>query len=455
MDQPLGPVYEYIGRTSIHPLILLLTFCFIAFVLFAPKNYVMIPLLIVQSFITSAQRVSPGGIDFPILRLLMCITFIRIFLRKEHSYLILNKLDKIILVYGLVSIVTYSLQVPAMSSVVFSVGVFIDNIGGYFLVRILVRKDSDFKIIVKTLLVSAVILVFFFLFESLRGVNLLNSFDANPLSPIIRDGRIRAQGAYSHPILAGSFWAAIVPLFLGFCTSKGKQDLTMYAGALAGMAVIFLCASSTPVMSLAFGLGATVLFYQRASLTDFKLFLIAIVIGLMLFWNKPIWYLFTKIDIAGGSTGYFRYLLIDQFVKHARDWMLIGVRSTYYWGEGLGLASVGLADLPNQFVLEGVRGGGVGLALFLASIFTAFRYIGKILKISTSNDERMHVWQLGVSLLVHMFSFLGVSYFGQVKFAWWMTIAIAGCLYQRRISEGLSYDDAVEEPRLLRARAGN
>jgi len=161
--------------------------------------------------------------------------------------------------------------------------------------------------------------------------------------------------------------------------------------------------------------------------------LIAGFFGLVFFWSKPIWYLFTKIDLTGGSTGFFRYLLVDRFIMHWREWFLFGVRSTFKWGAGLDLGAVGLADLPNQYVFEGVRGGALGLVLFIASIIIAFKYIGVLLKNEQLECARFHYWQIGVCLLVHLFNFMGVSYFGQVKFTWWMSLAFVACLYQRKI----------------------
>lgn len=423
----------YTNQTNIHPFILVVVLIFSAVILLAPRRFVIIPLLLVQSFITPAQRLSPGGIDFSIMRIMIVVALLRIYLRKENVYFIKTKLDKILMLYGIVSILTYTLQLPNFSSFMNTAGVVLDNLGGYFVVRVLIRDDEDIAIIVKTLSILVVILFFFFLYEVRTATNLFNVFNGFRSVPIIRDGRLRAQGAYPHPILAGSFWAAIVPLFMGYWKRDGKWNPQMVIGVIMGTGIIYFCASSTPIMSLAFGIGATILYYQRASLTDIKLLIIAVMVGLMLFWSKPIWYLFAKIDVAGGSTGYFRYLLIDRFAQHWKEWFLIGIRSTYHWGEGLGLASVGLADIANQYVLEGVRGGALGLGLFVAAIVTAFNYIGWALRVAQDEAARIRYWQIGVSLLVHMFTFLGVSYFGAVRFSWWMTIAFAGCLYQTKV----------------------
>ncbi|MBN2844360.1 MAG: hypothetical protein JXQ25_00005 [Deltaproteobacteria bacterium] len=395
----------------------------------------LVPLMVAQSFIPDGQRIALASMDFPVLRLLVCIALLRIILRNEFKFLRLLTLDKVVLTYGIVYLTLYTLQYPVFSSVVYSVGMSIDAIGGYFVVRILFRSESDLKTMVYTLLVIALVLIFFFFYESTQGINIINHLAGNFTPPIIRDGRLRARGAYPHPILAGSFWAAIIPLLIGYHRTRGRVNLLVYLGVASGGAIIVFCASSTPIMSLAFGIMATVLYYQRSSLTDIKLFILITIVGLVLFWNRPIWYLFAKIDVAGGSTGYFRYLLIDQFIQHWKEWFPIGIRSTYHWGEGLGLASVGLADIPNQYVLEGVRSGILGLSLFIVSFVISFRYISSILREMTDEEERFRIWQIGVSLFVHLFSFMGVAYFGQVKLAWWMTLAIIGSFYQIKVNK--------------------
>ena len=42
--------------------------------------------------------------------------------------------------------------------------------------------------------------------------------------------------------------------------------------------------------------------------------------------KAPVWALIQRIDIVGGSSGWHRYELIDQCIKHFSDWWLMGVK---------------------------------------------------------------------------------------------------------------------------------
>lgn len=426
-------VSAYVGQTTLSPFVLLVSLLFAAIILFTRREYALVPLLVVQSFITMSQRISVAGLDFPVLRLLVCFAILRVIIRKEYAHFAVQKIDGFAVAFGLVSMLAYFLQVPDSSSLTYSLGVFLDTIGAYFAVRLLVRDLGDVRVIAKALVPIGFILVFFFFWESTRAVNLLAQFGGVFSSPIIRDGRLRAQGAYSHPILAGSIWAGYIPIILGFWKDRGRRRPLMLLGAAAGLGISYFCASSTPIMSLAFGVFATVLYFQRKSLNDLKLLALVAMAGLTLFWNRPIWYLFAKIDVTGSSTGFFRYLLIDRFVRNWKSWIAIGIRNTYSWGADLtSLGVMGLADLPNEYVLSGVRGGIVGLVLFIAIIVQAFKQTGNLLRTAPGGEERFQYWQLGVALLVHAFNFLGVSYFGQAKFAWWLILGMIAGIHQCR-----------------------
>ena len=49
--------------------------------------------------------------------------------------------------------------------------------------------------------------------------------------------------------------------------------------------------------------------------------------------NNPVWHLLTRIDLVGGSTGWYRYKLIDDFIKNFGQWWMLGTISTFGWRE--------------------------------------------------------------------------------------------------------------------------
>jgi len=137
-----------------------------------------------------------------------------------------------------------------------------------------------------------------------------------------------------------------------------------------------------------------------------------------MFMSAPLWAIFIHITVFGSSTGWHRYFLIDEFIKHFDEWWLFGTRYTAQWGGWL-------YDVTNQYIRIAVDGGIITLTLFLGIIILCFRHVGRTLKILENQRlDQMIVWGIGVSLFVHVASFMSVSYFDQIIIMWYLTIAI-------------------------------
>jgi len=108
----------------------------------------------------------------------------------------------------------------------------------------------------------------------------------------------------------------------------------------------------------------------------------------------------------------------SSFIKHFDEWWLFGTRYTAQWGGWL-------YDVTNQYIRIAVDGGIITLTLFLGIIILCFRHVGRTLKILENQRlDQMIVWGIGVSLFVHVASFMSVSYFDQIIIMWYLTIAI-------------------------------
>jgi hypothetical protein len=138
--------------------------------------------------------------------------------------------------------------------------------------------------------------------------------------------------------------------------------------------------------------------------------------------QAPVWHLISRIGVVGGSTGWHRFNLIDQAINHFGEWLFLGCRSTAHWGRGL-------TDITNQYILEGVRGGFVTLALFLVMIYMALRTLLSLSLQHQEHKQQFLIWCLLVTILGHCVSFFGVSYFGQIMMWWYMTLAAVSFLY--------------------------
>jgi len=363
------------------------------------------------------------GLDFNFIRILVIVGFVRVVLRSEYG-IKLRAVDGVLLVWGVVSIVTFAAVYGSMSAFVNRLGAMYDAIGVYFLFRFLVRNLSDISALAGVLAVVAVPVCALLFVEKSTGRNLFAVFGGVPEVTLVRNGRVRCQGAFSHPILAGCFWAGAIPLMGALCFQGGLRRMIGMVGCVSSVGIIYFCASSTPVLALLAVLCGIVLLPAREYLGYMRVGVLIALFGLHLVMQAPVWHLIARVSAVGGSTGWHRYHLIDNTIRRFDEWFLLGTRSTAHWG-------FGLHDVTNQYVLEAVRGGILKLALFIAIIALCFRSVGRAWRSQPAwSPSFIMAWAVGVSLAVHCTAFVGVSYFGQITMLWYMTLAIAASLDQ-------------------------
>ena len=70
---------------------------------------------------------------------------------------------------------------------------------------------------------------------------------------------------------------------------------------------------------------------------------------------------------------------------------------------------------------------------FIVMIAFAFQRVGLAWRAVADQPEKVAIiWGLGVSLFAHCVMFIGVSYFGQMILAWYLTLGLIGCLPIKR-----------------------
>ncbi len=410
------------GHTLISPLALALTLVMGLALLLLERRYAVIPFLIVTLFVTEAQRIVVASLDFNMIRIMVLFGWLRVLLRGEHRSLRLHRLDGLATAFALWSVVAYGLLWHTSSAVIYKLGFAFNIIGMYFLFRVLIRDEGDLRRILTALAVLSLPFMLSMLNEQLTHRNLFSVFGGVPEVTLMREGKLRAQASFAHPILAGTFGAVLFPLFVGLYRQGRSYRLLSVAASASSLVIVLASSSSGPVMALLAGILGLLLWTMRDNFRAVQLSGIALLLLLQLFMNAPIYALLARIDVVGGSTGYHRYILIDQFVRNFQEWALVGTKSTAHW-------SYGLFDLTNQYVAVGVDGGLAALILFVALIGKSFGRLGRVvLAPRTEEPQRFLLWGLACSLLAHCASFLGVAYFDQIIVIWYLGLAMVGSL---------------------------
>ncbi len=417
---------HYIGggadSSTIHPSVLVAMLVAIVLMWVLPRKYVILPFMAIIFLSPLGEQIDISGLHFFVIRFLILAGWMRmgwerIAQKKPILGKRFNKVDKLFLVWAMGHSIAVVLLWRSGAAVVNQFGVLWNVIGGYFLIRHLIHDRSDILRVVKALAVITTILGLAMLNEKLRMQNIFAFIGGVPLVPEMRDGHIRAQGPFMHPLLAGSFGATCVPLFI-WLWYQGKAKALAVAAGLGGIAMAVTCACSTPLMAGLAGVAALFIWPVRSKLRMMLWSMVACLVLLQIVMKAPVWFLIARIDLAGGSSGYHRAKLIDTFLRHFWDWWLVGTKDAFSWGWDMW-------DTCNQYIQEGEGGGLIPLVCFILMIAYCFRRLGKAMRrVRWNSKQEWSLWILGCALLSHVVGFVGISYFDQTQMAWFILLAI-------------------------------
>jgi hypothetical protein len=416
--------FEYGDHTTVHPVGLLMLIILGICIMILPRRWAVWPLLIMACFVSTAQRIVIAGMDFDFLRLIVLFGMIRICFRGEYRFFLWKPLDTVMVLWTISAVIFNVIQQGTVSAFVNRLGFGYDAFGMYFLFRCLIRDWGDVNRAILGVIVTGIPVAVLFLIENRTGRNIFSMFGGVPAITESREGRLRCQGAFAHAILAGSFWASQLPLFVAYWWQSSKGRIWAAVGIICSLVIIICSASSTPIMGILATMFGWSLFFLRRQMRIICWGMLLTLIALHMVMKAPVWHLISRVSAVGGSTGWHRSNLIDQTVQHFGDWWFSGC-------SGQTVASWGIlaGDVTNQYILEGVRGGFLTMCLFITIIIIAFREVGKLWRSQNrSSSKLMIAWALGVSLFVHCSNFIGVSYFCQIWIAWYMHLAIIGSL---------------------------
>lgn len=411
----------YYGQTSLHPLALLTVLILGFSVIMLPRCYGIVPMLILGCSVPAAQRLVVFGADFDLLRILVLFAWARLTMRNEFRGFIWNRLDSTIVAWKISGVVVYTLAYGSVSAFVNRCGWLFDGMGMYFFFRCMLREWKDLEFLLRTFVFISVPVALAFCVEWSTGRNVFAFLGGVPQFTVVREGRLRCQGAYAHAILAGCFWASAMPWMVALIATGRKWSAGV--GVVAALTIIGTCSSSTPILALGFMLLGMLLYFMRGKLREIRWCFFLLVMALQLVMNQPVWHLLARVNVVGGSTGWHRFKIMDATIRNFSEWWLLGEIDPMSWGVWE------MRDITNEYILEALRGGLLTLSLFVAAIAIAFGLVGKAMKRCEDSSSRgLMVWSVGVALFVHVNVFFSVSYFGQIVMLVYLTFAMAGSL---------------------------
>jgi hypothetical protein len=406
-----------LSETAATPQALLLLALAALLIFILPRKHVIAPVLLAIFLIPMGNVVVIAGVHIMPVRMIVVFGGARMAWGKfsSHEQIVSggwNAIDTAFLCWALFRAMDFVLlwhQVPALIN---QFGFLWSDVGIYVLLRYLIRNDADIRRTIKVFALIATLNGAEMAYERLTGRNLFGLIPGG-VSPIsaVRDGTIRSQGAFGHPILAGTFATTLVPLLFWLWKGGGAKLIAATAGVLVCVMIV-TTGSSTPVLACAAAILGLCLWPIRGRMRLVRWGIVGYLVCMQLVMKAPVWFLLNHVNIIGASSGYHRSMLIDNFVRHFGDWWLLGTKSTADWGWDM-------FDLANQFVAEGEAGGLAAFIFFVLMIKRAFGALGTARK-SVEGDKRREwlLWSLGATLFAFVVAFFGISLWDQTQVAW-------------------------------------
>lgn len=408
-----------------------------------PRKWAPVALFVGCCYMTMGQGINLGGINLPIYRMLLLVGVVRVTTKGERIAGGLNAIDKLILAWsGWVLFASLFHEWSPGSGPVYAAGYVFNLTVVYFLIRIWCTDLDEVTGVIIFIAFLLAPIALEMIYEKIAKTNQFSIFGGVPYNVAIREGKYRAQGPFRHPILAGTVGATCLPLFIGIWK---KNRLAGVVGMASGICMALASASSGPVMSAMAGIGAVIMWRFRHLTKMARYSAVAAYFAFGLMTGEPGYYIMKRIDISGGSTGYFRARLIESSIENLGDWWLFGTDYTRHWMATGVSFSPNHADITNYYLAFGVTAGLAAIILVIAILINAFRWVGILCRdrYETDPEESFMIWCIGAALFAHATTSISVSYFDQSIVFFWMTVAVISSMHSgKKISEE---DDHVDE----------
>jgi hypothetical protein len=438
-----------VSGTVLHPAVLMAVLLAGVLMCVWPRRRAIIPFLAAAILIPTDQVLLIGPAHFPMLRLLVLFGIIRIVKEMISSKARLfsggmNRIDWAVILLTVFTALNGILLFQDSKAAFNQVGSLYTVFGVYFLLRFLIQNEEDVWRAIQTLAWVAAIVAVVMSYEQATGHNPYAMFGgaqaASYASLEVRGDRFRAQGPFGHSILAGTFGAILMPLFVALWWKSRKHHMMAVVGIVSATVITLACNSSTPVFGYAAGVVALCLWPARRWMRVIRWGTVITLVSLHLVMKAPVWHLISRIDITGSSSSWHRYMLVDQCIRHFGDWWLLGVKDTSAWGYDMW-------DTANQYVSTCENSGLLPFLLLIAILVYGFKYVGSARRAARKDRKTaLFMWALGSALFANMVAFLGISYFDQTIVVWYALLAMISATTVVRSKEALSHVQVAAAP---------
>lgn len=383
-----------------------------------PKHNIWLPFIVTSTLLPATQVIVLAGLHFPIPRIMVVCAWIPLLSGSEALRSLkrkgIGRMDKLFIAWIVVSTITYTILYRAVGALIYKLGFAMTALGGYFLLRITICDRRTALQLIRVLGGLTFLVGVLMLIELRSGANPLALLGAQAFDEV-RDGRIRAQGPFADSIIAGTVGAVLFPLFCGTVWVRDSRAYAV-AGLLGSCAMVVASASSTPTAGCAAGILAFCIWPLRRHMRVIRWTALIVLVCSQFVMNAPVWALIVRFDATGSSSGWHRYMLVNEFIHHFGDWWLIGTTENASWG-------VDMWDRANWYVQSGYSGGLAELVLFVAIIVAGYKSVGRgIRQYTRQRATQKIVWAMGAALFAATVSFIGIYFSEDQSIVIWFAL---------------------------------
>jgi len=393
----------------------------------SPKPWAPLPLLLGASYLTYGQELLMGPFHFTVIRILLAVGAIRVMLKHERISGGLKQLDWMMIYWGVWAIISSLFHNDIAATLVSHLGLVYDSLGIYFLMRVFVEDMDGVLGLCKIVVILLIPVALEMVAEHLRGTNAFSIFGGISEVCEVRKGKIRAQGPFGHSILAGTVGGVCMPMAVMLW--KENRKLAIIGIIVTGI-IVMASSSSGPIMTTVFVLIGVCCWTVRQHMQLVRWSILLGLFALNLVMKVPVYYLISKIDLTGSSTGWHRSALIGAAIEHVDEWWLGGTDYTRHWMPTGVQWNQNHTDITNHYIKMGVLGGLPMMILFILVLASAFSTVGKALSLQKNEPvwRQFQIWTLGVILFAHVATFFSISYFDQSVVFLYLLLAAIACL---------------------------
>ena len=284
-----------------------------------PRRLAILPLLATVCYMPLGQQMVIAGLHFSILRLLILVGVVRVVCRGEARGLSLNRIDKVVLWWAVLSVILGFLSEPSSKILINRLGIFYNAVGIFLLLSCWIRDSDTFVASVKFLALMIILVAVLMIVEKTTSRNIFAVFGGVPEITIEREGHLRCQAAFRHPILAGTFGATSLPLFIFLWFQGRREKMLAVLGSLSACLIAIAASSGGALLTMLLGVMAFGFWRFRYRMRSVRRRILLLILALAIIMQAPVWYLFARMSSVVGGGGWYRAFLIDTTAAHISD----------------------------------------------------------------------------------------------------------------------------------------